>query len=179
MKKTPNSLNEKSNPKKQSTWKAELGEGLKELAFWLLVFCISVLLVFLVPSEIRKNIPIELFELFWVLSFIISVSVIYFIIHIVKTKIKAKDLRYIHKSFEGKYDLELTTVTRKIDGTDILLIRGKNESGKFELYKDKDSFVFSTEYDSIPAEKIYPKNKDEAMRYIEKFMQGYASSDIN
>ena len=28
-------------------------------------------------------------------------------------------------------------------------------------------------------EKIYPKNKDEAMRYIEKFMQGYASSDIN
>ena len=175
MKKKENNHDTKKEPE-QATWKAELWEGLKELAFWLLVSCIAVLLTFLVPSEIRKNIP---FELFLGLSFIISFSVIYFIIHIVKTKIKAKDLRSIHKSFEEKHDLELTTVTRKIDGTDIILIRGKNESGKFELYKDKDSFVFSTEYDSIPAEKIYPKNKDEAMRYIEKFMQGYASSDIN
>ena len=115
--------------------------------------------------------------------FAVILGIILTVIHIVKTKNKTKELKWIQNHFKGKYDLVLMTLTKKFTDEDIYLLRGRTEAGKFDLCKENDGFLFLTEYSCGPIEErtqqFQLQSIDETILYIENFMQGYAISDIN
>ncbi len=169
---------------KKYTWKDALMEGLGEFLIFLIlliILFIAFVLTRLLPAENIKDVPLEIFMLLSFLILLAIIGIIFLVIHIVKIKKKTKDLQYIRKSFKGKYNLVLMTLTKKFTNEDIHLLRGRTKSGKFDLYKEKDVFVFSTEYFSGPieerAKQFQLQSIDEAILYIENFMQEKPISD--
>ena len=167
----------KPSDPKQATWKDALSEGLAEIAVWLVIGAIALLFTLIFPYDIIKEIPFEILMVFAFLIFVILFVMIFSVIHVVKTKKKTKDLQYIRKSFKGKYDLIPMTVNKKFTEKEVHLLRGKTEAGKFDLYQENDTFVFSIEYRSGTMEKRSLQTVEQAMEYIERFMQGNPISD--
>ncbi len=161
---------------KSHSWKNALWSGAIELIFLFSVVAIGLGIMLLFPHEAIKDIPYELFLLLGGIVFLAVSGIIALIVHLVKTKRKTKDLRFIYTALKHKHNLTLMTVTRKINGEmlDILIIKGKSSKGKFELFKDGQVFVFSVEcFSKLEGEKsyiAYPQNVNEAIEYIENFM---------
>ena len=87
------------------------------------------------------------------------------------------DVEIIYNSLKNKYDLTLTNTAALNDGytIDVPVIRGKTEKGRFDLYDDGDTFVFSIEYFDREGDDRYthghPMSAYDAMEYIENFMK--------
>ena len=68
------------------------------------------------------------------------------------------------------------TLTKKFTNEDVYLLRGRTQDGKFDLRKEADGFLFLTEYSFGPIEErtqqFQLQSTDEAILYIEHFMQG-------
>ena len=90
-------------------------------------------------------------------------------------------MKWIQNHFKGKYDLVLMTLTKKFTNEDVYLLRGRTPDGKFDLCKETDGFLFLTEYSFGPIEErtqqFQLQSIDEAVLYIENFMQGDSISN--
>ena len=165
----------------QSSWKNQLLEGFFEIGMYFIVFGIAFLLVILIPSNLIQDVPFEIFMIIAFFIFAFMVGIILSVIHIVKTRNKTKELKWIQNHFKGKYDLVLMTLTKKFTNEDVYLLRGRTPDGKFDLCKETDGFLFLTEYSFGPIEEITKQFQlqsiDEAILYIENFMQGNLMSN--
>ena len=175
---------EQKHSEQKAAWKDALLEVLIELAFGLVLFGIAALLVSLLPSDIRKDITDDVFEVFMIIAcfiFVFIFGIVFGIVHTLKIKKKTKELKWLQNRFKGKYDLVLMTVTKKFTNEDVHLLRGRTPAGKFDLCKEADGFLFSAEYSFGPIEErtkqIQLQSMDEAILYIENFMQGNPISD--
>lgn len=90
------------------------------------------------------------------------------------------EIQRIYDRLKDIYPLTLTTTLALNDGytIDVPVIRGTAEGGRFDLYKeDEDSglFVFSVEFYGKDDDDKYthghPYDADEAVKYIEDFME--------
>lgn len=94
-----------------------------------------------------------------------------------------KDLKLIYDKLKDKYDLTLTNTFALNDGytIDVTVIRGSGANGMFDLYHDGAMLVFSVEYFDKEGNDNYshghPYDWDDAINYIEKFMQGKSIFD--
>ena len=175
MKKKENNHDTKKEPG-QATWKDVLLEGLAEFGIYIIIGIIAFLLMILIPSELTQDVPFEIFMIIAFIIFIFIFGIVLSVVHIVKTRNKTKELKWIQNHFKGKYDLVLMTLTKKFTNEDVHLLLGRTEAGKFNLRKENDGFLFLTEYSFGPIEErtqqFQLQSTDEAILYIEHFMQG-------
>jgi hypothetical protein len=88
------------------------------------------------------------------------------------------DIKFIYDKLKDKYDLTLTSTLALNDGytIDAPVIRGCGANGSFGLYHDGAMLVFSVEYFDKEGNDKYshghPYDLDDAINYIENFMQG-------
>ena len=171
MKKKENNHDTKKEPE-QATWKDVLLEGLAEFGIYIIIGGIAFLLMFLIPSELTQDVPFEIFMIIAFIIFVFIFGIVLSVVHIVKTK----ELKWIQNHFKGKYDLVLMTSTKKFTNEDVYLLCGRTQDGKFNLRKEADGFLFLTEYSFGPIEErtqpFHLQSTDEALLYIEHFMQG-------
>ena len=164
--------------KKRAPWVNQLLDGSLEIVIAVFVIAAALILVYLLPSNLIEDVPLEILELFSVMIVLIVGGFILLMCHLIGERKKAKELRKIYNILKPKYNLTLMTVTRKKDDqmVDFPIIRGKRSEGKFELSKDGEEFVFSVERLSGPIEgrksEIRLANIDEAVEQIEEFMSG-------
>lgn len=171
MKKKENNHDTKKEPE-QATWKDGLLEGLAEFGIYIIIGGIAFLLMILIPSELTQDVPVEIFMAIAFIIFVFIFGIVLSVVHIVKTK----ELKWIQNHFKGKYDLVLMTSTKKFTNEDVYLLCGRTQDGKFNLRKEADGFLFLTEYSFGPIEErtqpFHLQSTDEAILYIEHFMQG-------
>ena len=103
---------EKKDPP-QATWKDALLEMSVELAFVLLSAAIGFGIVSLFPLDMIDDEAMDLFIFIGGFILVAVIALVAFIIHIMKTNRKTKDLQRIYRSLKGKFTLTLMTVTRK------------------------------------------------------------------
>lgn len=162
--------------KSRPLWVDQLFDGSLEIVFAVFVIAAALILVYLLPSNLIEDVPLEILELFSVMIVLIVGGFILLMCHLIGERKKAKELRKIYNILKPKYNLTLMTVTRKKGDqmVDFPIIRGKRSEGKFELSKDGDGFIFSVECLSGPIEgrksEVYLASSDEAIVEIEKYM---------
>ena len=163
----------------KSSWKWQLAEGLIELAVCMSALALGFVILLLLSGGDLEGISSEVIEIFMLVGMIalaIVCGFVFLIIHIVKSRRRSKDVRTIYKRLRDRYKLSLMTVTRKVNGemTDIPIIRGRSDKGRFEVYKEGDVYIFSADYTAHFTEDkhIRPelKSVDDAVICIEEFM---------
>lgn len=145
-------------------------EVFAELFVYAAAFALGSLLFILFPEVEISDTTAELAMFLGVIFAFILVGIAIVIIYLIKKKRGRKTLNFIYKALKRKYDLSTVTLTRKMHGeyTDVFIIKGKSEDGKFELYRDGEELVFSPD----SSEEIRITKADDAIMLIEEFMSG-------
>ena len=164
---------ELTGKKKKVSWKSELAEALIELVVSLVFMAVVAVVGFLIlsvyPKEKLAKVDVEFFMLIGSIGLIIPVGVIMLVCHIIKKKRGRKMVNCVYKALKGRYDLTRVTLTRKLhdEYTDVYVLKGKSESGSFELYRDGLDLVFAP----IGERESRFNTVEDAIYEIEKFME--------
>ena len=167
-----NKDSELTGKKKKVSWKSELAEALIELVVSLVLMAVVAVVGFLIlsvyPKEKLAKVDVEFFMLIGSIGLIIPVGVIMLVCHIIKKKRGRKMVNCVYKALKGRYDLTRVTLTRKLhdEYTDVYVLKGKSESGSFELYRDGLDLVFALEGEK--GKRL--TTPEDAIAEIEKFM---------
>jgi hypothetical protein len=154
---------------KSYTLKDGLRDGLAEIGVYLLAFIIgAAFLLVATGGDLPDGIPADFVLLIGMIISIIPAIIVIVTIYVIKKKRGRKRINLIYKTLKSKYNLSTVTLTRKMHGeyTDVYILRGKGECGKFELYRDGEELVFSQD----GAQELRTTENDEAIRLIEAFM---------
>ena len=168
---------EKKDPQ-QATWKDALLEISVELSFGLLSAAIGFGIVSLFPRDMIDDEAMDLFIFIGGFILVAVIALVAFIIHVMKTNRKTKDLQRIYRNLKEKYTVTLMTVTRKKDGKEvnIPIIKGRTSVFKFELSKDAQGFLLSVEYFNKWGDEkyllVHPQDENEAIDCVEKLISG-------
>lgn len=167
-----NKEQEEVNKNPKSNWKADLAEGLIELIVTLVLGAVALAVGFLIlsvyPKEKLANVDAEFVMLIGVIGLIIPVGLIMLVCHIFKKRRSRKMVNCVYKALKNKYELKTVVLTRKLhdEYTDVYVLKGKNSSGSFELYRDGLDLVFSPQ----GGKEIRLNTTDDAILKIEMFM---------
>ena len=167
-----NTESKNGKTKKKGSWRGALAEGLIELLVELLMmavlFAAGCLIFLIVPRGKLTDIDSELVMLCGMLVLAVPVAIGIVIFYLIKKKRGRKMVNCVYKTLGKKYNLTTTVLTRKMHGeyTDVYILKGKSESGSFELYRDGLDLVFAP----IDAKEIRLTTPEDAISEIEKFM---------
>jgi hypothetical protein len=163
----------KSRKRPKGSWKFDLMEGLLELVVTLVLtiaaMAVGYLLLSVYPKEKLANIDGELVVLIGTVVLAIPVGLVILICNLIKKKRGRKMVNSVYKALKNKYSLKTVTLTRKLheEYTDVYILKGESQKGKFELYRDGLDLVFAPE----GAGRLMLASVDEAISKIEEFME--------
>ena len=130
------------------TWKDELWNGIGELILAFGAGGIGLGIAFLLPHETIKDIPAELFFILGGFILCAIVGIVALIAHLIRSRKKNKDIKFIYNTLKNKYKLTLLLISKGRNGEmhDFLTIKGQSSKGKFELCKENGIFNLWIKY---------------------------------
>lgn len=164
--------NPETKKREKGRLRGALAEGVLELLVELVFMVAAVLFGFLIlsvyPKEKLANVDGEFVMVIGMIGLMVPVGLIILACYLIKKKRGRKMVNSVYKALKNKYSLKTVTLTRKLheEYTDVYILKGESQKGKFELYRDGLDLVFAPE----GAGRLMLASVDEAIAKIEEFM---------